>query len=215
MLLEDIRKELVELNKALPANGLVVWTSGNISIRDTDSGLVVIKPSGIMFDDLTAESMVILDMDGNVVEGKFKPSSDTASHLYIYQHRENVNGIVHTHSNYATAFAAVNMPIPAVLTAIGDEFGGEIPCGDFALIGGKQIGKVVVETIGKGPAVLLKNHGVFTVGNSGKAALKAAIMVEDIAKTVWLAKQLGKPCEISEEDLKKLNQRYLNVYGQQ
>ena len=136
MLLKEIREELVELNQALPANGLVVWTGGNVSIRDPKSGLVAIKPSGIMFPDLTAQNMVVVDLDGNCVEGDLAPSSDTASHLYIYRHREDVNGVVHTHSNYATAFAALNMPIPAVLTAIGDEFGGPIPCGDFALIGG-------------------------------------------------------------------------------
>lgn len=214
MLLKEIREELVELNQALPANGLVVWTGGNVSIRDPESGLVAIKPSGIMFPDLTAEKMVVVDLDGKQLEGDLSPSSDTASHLYIYRHREDVNGVVHTHSNYATAFAALNKPIPAVLTAIGDEFGGPIPCGDFALIGGEQIGKVVLETIGSSPAVLLKNHGVFTVGKSGRAALKAAVMVEDVAKTVLLAMQIGVPLEISAENLKKLNQRYLNIYGQ-
>lgn len=214
MLLKEIREELVELNQALPANGLVVWTGGNVSIRDPKSGLVAIKPSGIMFPDLTAQNMVVVDLDGNCVEGDLAPSSDTASHLYIYRHREDVNGVVHTHSNYATAFAALNMPIPAVLTAIGDEFGGPIPCGDFALIGGEEIGKVVVEAIGSSPAVLLRNHGVFTVGKSGRTALKAAVMVEDVAKTVLLAMQIGKPLEISPENLAKLNQRYKNVYGQ-
>jgi L-ribulose-5-phosphate 4-epimerase len=167
-----------------------------------------------MFPDLTAENMVVVDLDGNCVEGDLAPSSDTASHLYIYRHREDVNGVVHTHSNYATAFAALNMPIPAVLTAIGDEFGGPIPCGDFALIGGEEIGKVVVDTIGSSPAVLLRNHGVFTVGRSGRTALKAAVMVEDVAKTVLLALQIGKPLEISPENLKKLYQRYQHVYGQ-
>lgn len=214
MLLKEIREELVELNQALPANGLVVWTGGNVSIRDPESGLVAIKPSGIMFPDLTAEKMIVVDLDGKCVEGDLSPSSDTASHLYIYRHREDVNGVVHTHSNYATAFAALNMPIPAVLTAIGDEFGGPIPCGGFALIGGEEIGKVVLEAIGRSPAVLLKNHGVFTVGKSGKAALKAAVMVEDVAKTVLLAMQLGEPQKISPENLKKLYQRYQNVYGQ-
>ena len=214
MLLKEIREELVELNQALPANGLVVWTGGNVSIRDPKSGLVAIKPSGIMFPDLTAQNMVVVDLDGNCIEGELAPSSDTASHLYIYRHREDVNGVVHTHSNYATAFAALNMPIPAVLTAIGDEFGGPIPCGGFALIGGEEIGKVVVEAIGSSPAVLLRNHGVFTVGKSGRTALKAAVMVEDVAKTVLLAMQIGKPLEISPENLAKLNQRYRNVYGQ-
>jgi L-ribulose-5-phosphate 4-epimerase len=214
MLLKEIREELVVLNQALPENGLVVWTGGNVSIRDPKSGLIVIKPSGIMFPDLTVENMVVVDLDGKQIEGELEPSSDIASHLYIYRHREDVNGVVHTHSNYATAFAAVNQPIPAVLTAIGDEFGGPIPCGDFALIGSEEIGRAVLKAIGSGPAVLLRNHGVFTVGKSGRAALKAAVMVEDVAKTVWLAQQLGTPCEISEEDLQKLNQRYLNVYGQ-
>jgi L-ribulose-5-phosphate 4-epimerase len=214
MLLEKIRKELVTLNQALFENGLVVWTGGNVSIRDPETGLVAIKPSGVMFPDLTPESMVVLDLDGNRMEGSLDPSSDTASHLYIYRHRKDVNGVVHTHSNYATAFAANNIPIPAVLTAIGDEFGGPIPCGGFALIGGEQIGKVVVDSIGSSPAVLLKNHGVFTIGKSGRAALKAAVMVEDVAKTVWLAMQVGNPHVISDEDLKKLNDRYLNIYGQ-
>ena len=214
MLLKEIREELVELNQALPANRLVVWTGGNVSIRDPKSGLVAIKPSGIMFPDLTPENMVVVDLDGKQVEGDLAPSSDTASHLYIYRHREDINGVVHTHSDYATAFAALGMPIPAVLTAIGDEFGGPIPCGDFALIGSEAIGKAVLDAIGNTTAVLLKNHGVFTIGKSGRAALKSAVMVEDVAKTVWLAKQLGEPCEISQEDLEKLNQRYMNVYGQ-
>ena len=214
MLLKEIREELVELNQALPANRLVVWTGGNVSIRDPKSGLVAIKPSGIMFPDLTPENMVVVDLDGKQLEGDLSPSSDTASHLYIYRHRADINGVVHTHSDYATAFAALGMPIPAVLTAIGDEFGGPIPCGDFALIGSEAIGKAVLDAIGNSTAVLLKNHGVFTIGKSGRAALKSAVMVEDAAKTVWLAKQLGEPCEISQADLEKLNQRYMNVYGQ-
>ncbi|MGV8049857.1 MAG: L-ribulose-5-phosphate 4-epimerase [Anaerolineaceae bacterium] len=214
MRLKEIREELVILNQALPENGLVAWTSGNVSIRDPQSGLIAIKPSGVAFPDLTAESMVVLDLDGKQVEGEAEPSSDVYSHLYIYRNRADINGVVHTHSNYATAFAAVNKSIPAVLTAIGDEFGGPIPCGGFALIGGEEIGKVVVDTLGKSPAVLLKNHGVFTVGASGKAALKAAVMVEDVAKTVWLALQLGEPGEITSENLQRLNERYLNVYGQ-
>lgn len=214
MLLSGIREELVGLNQALPENNLVVWTSGNVSVRDPESGLVVIKPSGVLFSELTAESMVIVDLEGNVVEGSKDPSSDTASHLYVYRHRDDINGIAHTHSNYATAFAALGMSIPAVLTAIGDEFGGPIPCGDFALIGGEQIGEAILEAIGDCPAILLKNHGVFTVGRNGRAAVKAAIMVEDVAKTVWLALQLGDPCEISNENLKKLNERYTQIYGQ-
>jgi len=214
MLLQTIREELVILNQALPQNGLVKWTSGNVSIRDPETGYVAIKPSGVMFEDLTPESMVVVDLEGGVIEGDAKPSSDTASHLYIYRHKPEVNGVVHTHSNYASAFAAAGKPIPPVLTAIADEFGGPIPCGGFALIGGEEIGKVVIESIGNCPAVLLKNHGVFTVGHSGVAALKAAIMVEDVAKTVWLSLQIGTPDEISAADIRKLNDRYTHVYGQ-
>jgi L-ribulose-5-phosphate 4-epimerase len=214
MLLQTIREELVALNQALPQNGLVTWTSGNVSIRDPETGLVAIKASGVHFHDLTAESIVVVDLEGNIVDGQLKPSSDTASHLYIYRHRPDVNGIVHTHSNYATAFAALGRPIPVYLTAQADEFGGPIPCGGFALIGGEEIGRIVVESIGDSAAVLLKNHGVFTVGPSGEAALKAAVMVEDIARTAWLALQLGQPDEIPAEMIEKLHRRYREEYGQ-
>ncbi len=214
MLLESIRHELVKLNQELPKNHLVTWTSGNVSIRDLESGYVAIKPSGVMFDDLTAEDMVVLDLDGKVIEGSRKPSSDTASHLYIYRARPDVCGVVHTHSNYATAFAAVGKPIPVYLTAQADEFGGPIPCGGFALIGGEEIGKEVVKCIGSSPAIIMKNHGVFTIGPSGKAAVKAAIMVEDVARTIWLAKQLGEPEEIPSDMVAKLHYRYTHDYGQ-
>jgi L-ribulose-5-phosphate 4-epimerase len=198
----------------LPKNNLVAWTSGNVSARDPESGLVVIKPSGLKYEEMEPGRMVIVTLDGELVEGDLKPSSDTASHLYIYRQKPDVNGIVHTHSAYATAFAALGRPIPVYLTAIADEFGGPIPCGDFALIGGEEIGQVVVEAIGNSPAVLLKNHGVFTIGPSAEAALKAAVMVEDNARTVWIALQLGVPDEISPEDVAKLHHRYTNVYGQ-
>ena len=210
MILRAIREELVGLNQALPENRLVTWTSGNVSIRDQETGYVAIKASGVMFADLTPETMVVVDLDGNLIEGEFKPSSDTASHLYIYRHRPDVNGVVHTHSNYATAFAALGKPIPVYLTAQADEFGGPIPCGGFALIGGEEIGKVMVESIGESPAVLLKNHGVFTVGPTGAAALKAAVMVEDIARTIWLALQIGQPEEIPVEAEVQPVAAYLN-----
>jgi L-ribulose-5-phosphate 4-epimerase len=214
VLLQAIREELVLLNRALPENGLAVWTGGNVSVRDPDSGYVAIKPSGVAFPALTPESMVVLDLNGNVIDGERSPSSDTSSHLYIYRHRPDVNGVVHTHSDYATAFAAVGRPIPVYLTAQGDEFGGPIPCGGFALIGGEEIGKIVVETIGSSPAVLLKNHGVFTVGPSGEAAVKAAVMVEDVARTTWLALQIGVPEEIPPDDVARLHHRYTHIYGQ-
>ena len=214
MLLEKIREELVSLHLILPRANLVTWTSGNVSIRDRESGLVVIKPSGIMYEDLRPEHFVVLDVTGKVVEGSLKPSSDTASHLYIYRHMPEVNGVVHTHSPYATAFAANGMSIPVYLTAQADEFGGPVPCAGFGLIGGEDIGKLVVENIGTSPACLLKNHGVFTVGPSGKAAVKAAVMVEDIARAVWFAKQLGSPDEIPADMVEKLHYRYTHDYGQ-
>lgn len=213
-MLEAIKKEVCALNLALPANKLVVWTSGNVSVRDPGTGYVVIKPSGVKFEDLKLEQMVVVDLDGKIIEGDLKASSDTASHLYIYRHMTKVNGVVHTHSNYATAFAALGKPIPPVLTAIADEFGGPIPCGGFALIGGEEIGKIVVESIGHSPACLLKNHGVFTVGPTGEKALKAAVMVEDVAKSAWIALQMGTPDEIPADDIARLHDRYTNVYGQ-
>lgn len=213
-MLEKLKEELVALHLELPKNNLVVWTGGNVSARDPETGLVAIKASGIPYEAMRPEHMVVMDIDGKLVEGNFKPSSDVYSHLYIYRHRPDVFGVVHTHSVYATAFAAVNRPIPVVLTAIADEFGGPIPCGGFALIGDDAIGKVVVDSIGKSPAVLLKNHGVFTIGKNAKAAVKAAVMTEDNAKTVWLALQIGVPDEIPQEDVDKLHDRYMNVYGQ-
>jgi L-ribulose-5-phosphate 4-epimerase len=214
-MLTALREKLCQLHMELPKNNLVTWTSGNISVRDPESGYVIIKPSGIHYEDLRPEQMIILDLDGNVIEGDLDSSSDTASHLYIYRHRPDVNGVVHTHSPYATAFAAVGRPIPVYLTAIADEFGGPIPCGGFALIGSEAIGKVVIESIGDSRAVLLKNHGVFTVGPTMEAAVKAAVMVEDVAHTVWIALQIGQPDEIAPEDAAKLHHRYMHVYGQQ
>ncbi|MCS6773938.1 MAG: L-ribulose-5-phosphate 4-epimerase [Thermoflexales bacterium] len=214
MLLSTLRELLVELHQELRRNNLVSWTSGNISARDPETGLVAIKASGIRYEAMTAEHMVVVDMDGRLVEGNYKPSSDVYSHLYIYRHRPDVGGIVHTHSRYATAFAALGRPIPCVLTAIADEFGGAIPCAGFALIGDEAIGKAVVESIGNSPAVLLKQHGVFAIGKDATAAVKAAVMTEDVAATVWLALQIGQPEEIPEEYVRKLHQRYTTVYGQ-
>ncbi len=213
-LLEALREQVWKLHLELPKNDLVKWTGGNVSGRDPETGLVVIKPSGVKYPDLRPEQLVVLDVDGKVVEGNLSPSSDTASHLYIYRQRPDVGGIVHTHSPYATAFAAIGKPIPVYLTAIADEFGGPIPVGGFALIGGEEIGQIVVESIGGSPAVLLKNHGVFTIGKNAEAAVKAAVMTEDVARTVWYALQLGTPDEIPADDVAKLHQRYTKVYGQ-
>jgi L-ribulose-5-phosphate 4-epimerase len=213
-LLEELREEVWRLHLELPRNGLVRWTGGNVSARDPETGYVVIKPSGVHYESLRPEHLVTVSLDGQRIEGYLKASSDTASHLYIYRHRPDVCGVVHTHSPYATAFAALGRPIPVYLTAIADEFGGPIPCGGFALIGGEEIGQVVVESIGDSPAVLLKNHGVFTVGPTVEAAVKAAVMVEDVARTVWIALQMGQPDEIPAEDVAKLHHRYTHEYGQ-
>lgn len=213
-MLEALREELWQLHLELPKNNLVMWTGGNVSARDPDTGYVAIKPSGVRYEALRPEHMVIVDLDGQTIEGDLKPSSDTATHLYIYRHRPDLNGVVHTHSPYATAFAAVGKPIPPVLTAICDEFGGPIPIGGFALIGGEEIGKEVVRSIGQSPAILLQSHGVFTVGPTVETAVKAAVMVEDVAHTLWLAMQIGEPLPISDEAVAKLRNRYATEYGQ-
>lgn len=213
-MLEQLKQQVWKLHLELPKNELVTWTGGNVSARDPATGLVVIKPSGVRYEDLRPEDHIVVDLEGSVVEGTLQPSSDTASHLFIYRQRPDINGIVHTHSPYATAFAAVGKPIPVYLTAHADEFGGAIPCAGFALIGGEEIGQQVIAHIGSSPAVLLKNHGVFTVGSTATAAVKAAVMVEDVARTVWLALQIGQPDEIPADDVAKLHDRYTNVYGQ-
>lgn len=215
-MLEQLKQQLATLHLELPKNNLVAWTSGNISARDPDSGLIVIKPSGVKFEDLTPESMVVVNLDGEIVESDYKASSDTASHCYIYRHMPDVNGIVHTHSRYATAFATLGREIPCVTTAMSDEFGGAIPCGGFALIGGEEIGQVVVETLkdSRSGACLLQSHGVFATGTSAEEAVKAAVMTEDNAAIVWTALQIGTPLTIDQRDIDKLYNRYQNVYGQ-
>jgi L-ribulose-5-phosphate 4-epimerase len=214
MLLDLLRHKVCRLNTELPRNNLVAWTSGNVSGRDPQTGLVVIKPSGVPYDELTPENMVVVDPDGKVVEGKLKPSSDTFAHVYVYRRRIDVNGIVHTHSTFATAWAAAGRPIPAVLTAICDEFGGPIPLGAYARIGGDEIGQEILRSIGTSPAILMKNHGVFTIGRTPEAAVKAAVMVEDVARTVFYAFQLGQPDEIPVEEVARAHRRYLEEYGQ-
>jgi len=213
-MLENLRQEVCRLNLELPKNNLVAWTSGNVSGRDPETNLVVIKPSGVMYDDLTPEKMVIVNLGGDTIEGRLKPSVDTATHLYIYRERIDVGGIVHTHSTFATAFAAIGRPIPPYLTAICDEFGSSIPVGDFAPIGGEEIGREVVHSIGNSIAILMKNHGVFTIGKTPQAAVKAAVMVEDAARTMFYAYQLGEPSSIPPEMVEKLHRRYMDKYGQ-
>jgi L-ribulose-5-phosphate 4-epimerase len=212
-MLEKLREEVWRANMALPANGLVTWSSGNVSGRDPETGFIVIKPSGVLFDKLTPENMAIVDPDGNIVEAALGPSTDTASHLSIYRHRPDVNSVTHTHSNYATAFAAVGKSIPVCLTAIADEFGTTIPCAPYVRIGDQEIGETVVRHIGASAAILMKQHGVFTIGATVTKALKAAVMVEDIAHTVWLAMQIGQVEELPPEEIAANYDRYQNRYG--
>lgn len=218
-MLETLRTEIYRLHLELPRNGLVIWTTGNISGRDPETGYVVIKPSGVMYEELSPDRMVITDINGKIIEGDLKPSSDTATHLYIYRHRADVGGIVHTHSPFATAFAALGKSIPPYLTAICDEFGGPIPVGGFAPIGSEDIGREVVQSIGNSLAILMQNHGVFTVGKNAHAAVKAAVMVEDAARAMYYAYQLGvalgvQPIPIEPEMVARLHRRYIEEYGQ-
>jgi L-ribulose-5-phosphate 4-epimerase len=211
-----LRESVAALHTELVRYGLVVWTAGNVSGRVPGADLMVIKPSGVSYDELTADNMIVCDLDGEVVEGRFSPSSDTAAHAYVYRHMPDVGGVVHTHSTYGCAWAARAEPIPCVLTAMADEFGGEIPVGPFALIGNDDIGKGIVETLAghRSPAVLMRNHGVFTIGKDPKAAVKAAVMCEDVARSVHVSRQLGEPLPISQDDVDYLYDRYQNVYGQ-
>ncbi len=208
------RENLARLHEQLWAAGLVVWTGGNISQR-VETGFLI-KPSGIDYDQLTPESMILCDLDGNVIAGDHKPSSDTAAHAYVYRNLPDVGGVVHTHSNYACGFAAVGMPIPCILTAIADEFGGDIPVGPFAIIGDDSIGRGIVETLAghRSTAVLMRQHGVFSIGKDARSALKSAIMCEDNAKSVTMAMRLGRTERLPQVAIDSLFNRYQNVYGQ-
>jgi L-ribulose-5-phosphate 4-epimerase len=210
------RQRVCALHAQLVRNGLVAWTAGNVSERVANAELLVVKPSGVDYDELAADDMVVCDLDGRVVEGALAPSSDTAAHAYIYRAMPEVGGIVHTHSTYASAWAARAEPIPCVLTAMADEFGGEIPVGPFALIGNEDIGEAVVTTLAghRSPAVLLQNHGVFALGRTARDAVKAAVMCEDVARTVHVARQLGEPVPIARADIDRLYHRYQHAYGQ-
>jgi L-ribulose-5-phosphate 4-epimerase len=214
--LDAIRRDVSELHAELPRNGLVVWTSGNLSARVPGAELMVIKPSGVAYAELTPETMVVCDFDGAAVEGSLEPSSDAATHGYVYRHLPDVGGIAHTHSPYATAWAVRAEPIPCVMTAMADEFGGEIPVGPFALIGDDEIGRGIVETVAahRSPAVLMRNHGVFALGSDPRAAIKAAVMCEDAARIVHLARSLGPVDSLEPESIDALYARYQSVYGQ-
>lgn len=211
-----LRSEVARLHAELPRWGLVVWTAGNVSARVPGRDLLVIKPSGVGYEELTSQAMVVTDLDGRLVDGDRLPSSDTAAHAFVYKHLLEVSGVVHTHSTYATAWAARGEAIPCVLTMMADEFGGEIPVGPFALIGDDSIGHGIVKTLRnhRSPAVLMKNHGVFTIGKDAKAAVKAAVMCEEVARTVHISRQLGEPLVIAGSDIDSLYARYQNNYGQ-
>ena len=212
----ELRERVAALHDELVRYQLVTWTAGNVSERVPGEDLFVIKGSGVSYAELTWEGITVCDLDGTVVDGVKAPSSDTAAHAYVYRHLPEVGGQVHTHSPYATAWAARAEEIPCVLTAMADEFGGPIPVGPFALIGDDSIGQGIVATLSgsRSPAVLMQNHGVFTIGRSGRAAVKAAVMCEDVARTVHLSRQLGEPLPIVQADVDSLWQRYQNVYGQ-
>ena len=216
---ERTREVVARLHAELPRWELVVWTAGNVSQRvrvEDGEDLLVIKPSGVTYDELTAESMVVCDLDGNLVDGTRSPSSDTAAHAYVYKHMPHVGGVVHTHSTYATAWAARGEQVPCVLTMMADEFGGPIPIGPFALIGDDSIGRGIVETLSgsRSRAVLMQNHGPFTIGRDAKDAVKAAVMVEEVARTVHISRQLGDLIPIDQHHIDALYARYQNVYGQ-
>jgi L-ribulose-5-phosphate 4-epimerase len=212
----ELRREVCALHAELTRYQLVVWTAGNVSARVPGQDLMVIKPSGVAYDALTADNMVVCDLEGRVVEGEHAPSSDTEAQAYVYRELPQVGGVVHTHSTYATAWAARGEPVPCVLTMCADEFGGEIPVGPFAIIGDDSIGRGIVETLreSRSPAVLMRNHGVFTIGATARAAVKAAVMCEDVARTVHIARQLGAPVPIEQVHVDTLFDRYQNVYGQ-
>ncbi|MEV0892344.1 L-ribulose-5-phosphate 4-epimerase [Promicromonospora sp. NPDC050262] len=219
-----VRAVVSDLHAELPRWDLVVWTAGNVSQRvpntevpDGSADLFVIKPSGVSYDDLTPAGMVVCDLDGNLVDGTRSPSSDTAAHAYVYSHMREVGGVVHTHSTYATAWAARGEEVPCVLTMMADEFGGPVPVGPFAIIGDDSIGRGIVETLSghRSPAVLMRNHGPFTIGKDARAAVKAAVMVEEVARTVHVSRQLGEPVPIEQHHIDALYDRYQNVYGQQ
>ncbi|MGG7452730.1 L-ribulose-5-phosphate 4-epimerase [Plantibacter auratus] len=215
-----VRSDVAKLHGELVRYGLVIWTGGNVSGRVPGAELFVIKPSGVDYDDLAPENMILCDLDGKVIPGtpgaERSPSSDTAAHAYVYRHMPEVGGVVHTHSTYAVAWAARAEPIPCVITAMADEFGGEVPIGPFSIIGDDSIGRGIVETLTghRSRAVLMQNHGPFTIGKDARDAVKAAVMVEDVARTVHISRQLGEPKPMPTEAIDALFDRYQNVYGQ-
>lgn len=214
------RQRVSDLHAELVRYDLVVWTAGNVSERVPGTDLMVIKPSGVRYHELTPDQMVVCTLDGVKIEdgtpAHLTPSSDTAAHAYVYRYMPEVGGVVHTHSTYATAWSIVGEPIPCVMTMMGDEFGTDIPIGPFAIIGDDSIGRGIVETLqgSRSRAVLMQNHGPFTIGKNGEDAVKAAVMCEEVARTAAAARQLGTAIPIPAETIDRLYDRYQNVYGQ-
>lgn len=213
-MLENLKKEVYKAHMKLWENRLVMWTSGNVSARDLKTNLVVIKPSGVSYNKLSPDNLVVVDLNGNTIEGNLKPSVDMATHLYVYKHIPDVMSVIHTHSTYASAFAAIGKPIPVCLTAMADFFGRDIPIGNLVLIGEEEIGKEIVNKIGNSKAIIMKNHGPFTVGKNVNEALKAAIFLEEGTKVLIMSKILGEPQPIPESIVNKLHKNYNEKYGQ-
>lgn len=214
MLLPKLREEVCKCNLMLPANDLVRMTSGNVSGRDRETGWMVIKPSGVPYEELTPENMVIVGPDQEIIEGDLTPSIDTITHLYVYRHRPDVFGIVHTHSPYATSFAVLGRGLPACLTTCG-LVGGKVPLGSYAPpIGQDNIGKEMLRIIGDAYAVIMRSHGVFTIGHSASHATRVAVEVEEIARITHLALLIGEPIELTEEQVAEVAYIYDHKYGQ-
>lgn len=218
--IDEVRADVARLHAELVRYNLVVWTGGNVSGRVPGADLFVIKPSGVSYDDLAPENMILCDLDGVAIPGTpgsdRSPSSDTAAHAYVYRHMPEIGGVVHTHSTFAVAWAARGEEIPCVITAMADEFGGPVPVGPFAIIGDDSIGRGIVETLQghRSRAVLMQNHGPFTIGVTAKDAVKAAVMVEDVARAMHFAREAGPLIPIPNEAIDSLYARYQNVYGQ-
>jgi L-ribulose-5-phosphate 4-epimerase len=215
MILGALRAEITRLNKQLASTGLVRWTSGNVSGRDSETGHVVIKPSGVPFEELTPEMMVVLDAEGQKVDGYLNPSVDSISHMYIYQNRADIGGIVHTHSKYATAFAVAGLELPVTTTTHACLFGCAVPVSSLAEIGEEQIGIAVVNEIGEASAILMRNHGVFALGPDAGNALKNAVYVEESAEATFLGKMLNSSlATLDDSFVDDCRKMYINDYGQ-
>ncbi|WP_270180038.1 L-ribulose-5-phosphate 4-epimerase [Alkalihalobacillus sp. CinArs1] len=213
-MLEALKERVCALNRRLPTEGLVKLTSGNVSGRDPSTGLIIMKPSGMPYEEMRSEDMLVMRECGHILEGTCAPSVDTETHLEIYKHKLDIHGVVHTHSNYATSFAALGLEIPPAITSVANYFGGPVPVGPYVSVGGKAIGEAILQYIGRSTAILMKNHGVFTVGSSPEAAFKSAVVVEDVAKTIHLAMAIGKPVLLTEDQVESAFEFYQYEYGQ-